>query len=95
MDNDRRLSVLSLILAVCSLAFCFLLGYPGPIIGLLGAIAAFLTAGTARRSSPDGINKAGRIIALISMTVNAVSCLALLLMLLLGAALLGSPGGFF
>ena len=94
MQNEQRRSGLALILGISSLILCFSAGYAGPFLGAGAAAAAFFLAGRSERPASKSA-RWGRILGILGLIVNAVSGLAMLLMLLLGAALLGSPGGFF
>ena len=95
MQKEQRISVIALILGISSLILCFCAGYAGPFLGAGAAGAAWFLAGRASGPSTAKLNRWGRILGVLGLIVNAVSGLAMLLMLLLGAALLGSPGGFF
>lgn len=94
-DKDQRLSALSVALGIGSLILCFSLGYLGPLLGAGAAAAGFLLARRVGSRAPGKLTQWGKGLGVAGLVVNAVSLLAILLMLLLGAALMGSPGSFF
>lgn len=95
LSNDHFLSAAALILAILSLVLCFVLGYAGPAVGAAAAAAALYLAYRVHKKAPNKTNKAARGIALAGLIVNAVSGLAMLMMMLLGAAYMGSAFSMF
>lgn len=94
MENrDRFISVMSLILGIVSIVLCFTLGYAGPAAGALCAATALFVLRQVERA--DSMTKAARAAAFVGLIINAVSCLAMLLMALLGAAYLESAASLF